>query len=186
MLAESGPELGSLLRRERAACEAFVEAHYRGVYRFFCWLAVDPTAAEDLTQETFACFWESLGRRSEAVSLDPKAWLYGIARNRWRKRLRRERSRPETDLEAAAETPDLHQDPEAKLLGTLDADSALAAMAALTPEFREALALRVWEELSYAQIGEALLITPGLARWRVHRARRLLTARIAKEEAGGA
>ena len=70
------------------------------------------------------------------------------------------------DLEAAAERPDPHQGPEALLLIAIDAEAALAAMATLSPEYREALALRVWEELSYAQIAEALLITPGLARWR--------------------
>src|SRR5687767_7330420 len=73
--------LRALQARERAPCERFVQAHYRGVYRFFLWLTNDADAAADLTQETFAAFWESTGRLSEGSRppLDLKAWLYGIA-----------------------------------------------------------------------------------------------------------
>src|SRR5437870_4088968 len=78
--------MAALRAGERRACAAFVEAHYRGVYRFFTWLTRDPEAAADLTQETFAAFWESLGDPKRGVAPDLKAWLYGIARNRWRKR----------------------------------------------------------------------------------------------------
>jgi RNA polymerase sigma-70 factor, ECF subfamily len=169
VLAERVPVLEQLLRREKQACEAFVDLHYRGVHRFFFWLTGSRDAAADLTQETFACFWESLGRREGGAGLDPKAWLYGIARNRWRKRLRGQKSW--AALEEAVEVPDAALGPEEVVLRTLETEEVLGALTALAPELREALVLRVFQELSYAEIGEALLISEGLARWRVHRAR---------------
>jgi len=48
------------------------------------------------------------------------------------------------------------------------------AVAQLSPEYREAIVLRFWEDLDYAEIGEALAISEGLARWRVHQARKML------------
>ena len=83
----------------------------------------------------------------------------------------------------ADETPG----PEAVAFGALGAQELLAALEELPPELREALVLRAFEGLSYSQIGEALLISEGLARWRVHRARGKLAAALAraKEEAGG-
>src|SRR5947199_5824680 len=97
--------VAALRAGERRACEAFVDAHYRGVYRFFTWLTGNPEAAEDLTQETFTAFWESLADGRRTVAPDLKAWLYGIARNRWRKRCR-DRQPSEAPLEIALEVRD--------------------------------------------------------------------------------
>src|SRR4051794_37222737 len=91
-------------------CEAFVDAHYRGVYRFFLWLTNDAESAADLTQESFAAFWESLRKPGAAPAPDLKAWLYGIARNRWRKRCRD--IRPALGLDSALELPDGLPGPE--------------------------------------------------------------------------
>jgi hypothetical protein len=47
------PLLVALRQRERNVCEEFVDAHYRGVYRFFLWLTNEGEWAADLTQEPF-------------------------------------------------------------------------------------------------------------------------------------
>ena len=180
-------EFEELRAMRRAACEAFVDAHYRGVHRFFLWLTNDPDAAADLTQETFAAFWQSLAERDEESVPDLKAWLYGIARNRWRKRCRDSRGfRP---LEEVADLPDGAPGPQALALAALEADEVARAGSRLPADFREALVLRVFQELGYAQVGEALGIGEGLARWRVHRARAWLSAALGelreKEKSGG-
>jgi RNA polymerase sigma-70 factor, ECF subfamily len=201
---ESCWSLEALRARQREACEAFVDAHYRGVYRFFAWLTGDREGAADLTQETFAAFWESTDRleaAGDASGPDLKAWLYGIARNRWRKRCRDDRAvgsglpgegaeRSLASLDEAADFPDGAPGPEALAMAALDATTAARAVAGLPPDYREALVLRVFQELSYGQIAEALCISEGLARWRVHRARAWLRAALEpdwaqeKEKAG--
>lgn len=171
---------------DAAASEALVQAHYRGVYRFLLWLCRDPETAADLTQETFAGFWQSVRRREGAAGLDPKAWLFGIARNQWRKRCRDAHPERWARLDEAEERS-LAPGAEVQVLERLEADRVQSAVAALPPELREVLVLRVWEQLSYAEMADALMISEGLARWRVHRARRRLAALLeTREEGAGA
>ncbi|MBM3458862.1 MAG: sigma-70 family RNA polymerase sigma factor [Armatimonadetes bacterium] len=166
----SAQRFAALLAREPGACEAFVDAHYQGVYRFFRWLTYDRDVAEDLTQETFLGFWNSLDRLERPTEADLQAWLYGIARNRWRKRLRGCR-KATLYLEAAEQRPDPAPGPEELALVSWEQEEVARAVAGVPPEYREALVLRVFQELSYAQIADMLGIREGLARWRVHRAR---------------
>jgi RNA polymerase sigma-70 factor, ECF subfamily len=179
-VAEREEQLLDALRgREPDACSQFVEAHYGGVHRFFWWLTRDREAAADLTQESFAAFWQSLDGLAREPDL--KAWLYGIARNRWRKRCRDETSAPRqlaASLEEAVEVPDPAAGPEACVIVALDAAQLATAISELPPQYHEALLLRVFEELEYSQIAEALGIDVGLARWRVHRARCWLRQRL--------
>lgn len=170
-------ELEGLKSWRGEVCEAFVDQHYTQVFRFFQWLTADREAAADLTQETFAAFWESVARKDPATVPDLKAWLFGIARNRWRKRLR---DRPPTweGLEACLELVDGAPGPEACALTSLDTGELLRAVSELPPDFREALVLRVFQELEYDQIAETLGISGVLARWRVHQGRQRLRSRL--------
>jgi RNA polymerase sigma-70 factor (ECF subfamily) len=177
-------ELTSLREREPAACAAWVDAHYRGVHAFFWWLTRDAETAADLTQETFLAFWDSLARLDPSADPDLKAWLYGIARNRWRKRCRDARDAAAA-LEEALEVPDESPGPEARLLERLEAEGVARGLAALPAEYREVLVLRVFQELSYAQIAEALGISAGLARWRAHQGRLRLHAALTAERTEG-
>lgn len=182
------PLLVRLRAREPEACEAFVDAHYRGVYGFLVWLTNDPDAAADLTQETFAGFWVSTARLDPARAPDLKAWLYGIARNRWRKRLRTLRQdvgRRCADPERLLEDPDAGPGPEAVLLTAFRSDELARAVSDLPSDYREALVLRAFREMSYAEIAETLGIGQGLARWRVNRARIWLREALAEEVTAG-
>lgn len=166
--------LERLQARERTACEAFVEAHYASVYRFFYWLTHNAEISADLTQESFAGFWSSISRFRGEREPDLKAWLYGIARNQWRKRCRSARLGREWErspLDQALEVLDSAPGPEEIALAAGDAAAVAQAVADLPADYREALVLRVFQELSYAQVAETLGIGEGLARWRVHQAR---------------
>lgn len=163
----------------RELCEEFVDAHYPAIYRFFVWLTNNPDTAADLTQETFAAFWETAGSLAEGP--DWKLWLYGIARNRWRKRCRAGARRTDP-LDAALELPDTAPAPGDAVIASLEAEATARAVADLPADYREALVLRVFQELTYAQIAGLLGIGEGLARWRTHQARRLLRAALQEEE----
>lgn len=157
-----------------AGAETFVTATYTGLYRWFCHLTYSPEQAADLTQETFAAFWESSGRRNPGVS--PTTWLYAIGRNVWRKRLRDRRSHESAMLDQ------IEDGGRAAEKGALDREFAEAvrlALAGLSPELREVFTLRFWNEFSYEQIGEVQGVEPGLARWRYFAARRRLQEALA-------
>lgn len=179
--------LERLQSRERAACEAFVDAHYAGVYQFLRWLTNDAEVSADLTQESFAGFWASLARLEETRALDLKAWLYGIARNQWRKRCRSARGGGEWDrspLDQALDVLDSAPGPEEIAVAAERAAAVAQAVADLPPDYREALVLRIFQELSYAQVAETLGIGEGLARWRVHQARSWLRKALTTAQVG--
>jgi len=166
----SGPEGGG---------EAFVTATYAGLYRWFCHLTASPEHAADLTQETFAAFWESAGRRGPGVSTT--TWLYAIGRNLWRKRLRDRRSHEPAILDQIAAAG---RSAEQGALDREFREAVALAVARLPPELREAFTLRFWNEFSYQQIGEVQGVEPGLARWRYFAARRRLHGALAAWDPG--
>jgi RNA polymerase sigma-70 factor (ECF subfamily) len=154
------------------ACSRFVRDEYAGVYGWLYRLTGRLDEAADLTQESFAAFWESLGRERPRVS--PRTWLYAIARNQWRKHCRD--CKPPTEdlgrIEAVAPsgwTPAEREEFTA---------AVAAALARLSPELREAFSLRLWHEFDYAQIGAVQGISSSLARWRCFRARQLVRQQL--------
>ena len=78
--------------------------------------------------------------------------------------------------------------PEALAIAAFDREAVLRALSRLPADYLEALALRVFQELTYRQVADALMIREELARWRVHRARarlrELLDEARKKEESG--
>jgi RNA polymerase sigma-70 factor (ECF subfamily) len=169
-------QFGRLRAGDHTACEEFVRQHYQGLYRWLYRLTGCRHAAEDLTQESFAAFWESLRRTTPRVG--PRAWLYAVARNRWRKHCRDEargRTQQEEALSGvAADGPS----PSDNIQHEEFANALDAAVAQLSPEFRQVFALRMWEEFSYAQIAQIQGISADLARWRFFRARQTVRDRL--------
>jgi RNA polymerase sigma factor (sigma-70 family) len=154
--------------------EAFVTATYVGLYRWFCHLTASPELAADLTQETFAAFWESAGRRGPGVS--PTTWLYAIGRNLWRKRLRDGKLLEPAMLDQVAAGG---RSPEQRAQDREFQEAAVSAVEQLPHDLREAFTLRFWNEFSYQQIGAVQGVEPGLARWRYFAARRRLHGALA-------
>src|SRR5580765_896531 len=71
------------LRTQRDGCEQLVSEHYDRLYRWFLWLTNTAEDAADLTHDSFVALWQSLDRFDQRRPFKP--WLYGIARNVWRK-----------------------------------------------------------------------------------------------------
>lgn len=124
--------------------------------------AADPELARDLLQETFAVAVRHPERLQRAASA--RAYLFGVARNLAITAFRRHR-----DLETLSADVSIDDAP---------ADARLEwmreAIAQLKPEFREALELRLQQELSYEEIAQVLDIPVGTVRSRLHHAVRQL------------
>lgn len=133
----------------------------------------DAHAAEDLLQQTFLIAARNTPALQAADSR--RAWLIGIARNLIREHRRqriRRRTLPIPEDAAAPEAP--AKDPRL--------DEMRRAIAQLPETHREVLTLRLADELSYAEIAEALSIPIGTVRSRIHHAVRQLRADAAKHD----
>src|SRR6267143_1620934 len=141
--------------------QAKVEAWYReygSVLLRYLVRRFGRTGADDLLQETFVQALRRPQRAGETVS--PRAWLFGIARHVGLTAFRRRRL-----------TVELSQAMEARVS---EADERLDAMrqviAKLPQEMREALELRLADDLSYEEIAAVLEIPVGTVRSRLHNA----------------
>ena len=172
---ETGQPLQLRNRRER--CEELVVEHYDRLYRWFLWLLNSADDAADLTHDTFVALWQSLDRFDEHRPFKP--WLFGIARNVWRKHCAG-RSDNGVAVESSVEEADPGPGPAQNLLSKETGRMLEEAVAQLSPEYREAVVLRFWEDMDYSEIGEALAISEGLARWRVHQARKILLQKLSR------
>lgn len=112
--------------------------------------------AEDLLQDTFVRAFAHPERLRTSIS--QRAYLFGIARHVGIDALRRQRPAVELpeDAPAATDAPDVRLEPMRRAISRL-------------PETqREALILKLQQDLSYAEIAEALDIPVGTVRSRLH------------------
>jgi RNA polymerase sigma-70 factor (ECF subfamily) len=166
------------------AFEAIVERYQERLFRLACRLTSD-TAAPDVLQEAFLQVYRHLPSfRGESKF---GTWVYRIAANAALMHRRANARRPAESLEAFLP----RFDAEGRHLGTpaelqaparadelLDqrtlAEKARAALARLPDLYRDAFVLRDLEEMSTADVAQALGIEPAAVRQRVHRARLML------------
>ena len=140
--------------------------------------------ADDLLSETFLIAFR---RRAayQAVHVEVRPWLIGIATNVVRGYVRAERRRYRALARAAAE-PERPGDDPGEAADRLDAEAlrgALAgALAGLKPRDRDALLLFAWAQLSYEEIAAVLDVPIGTVRSRLNRARRQTRAVLRPEE----
>lgn len=151
--------------------------------RYLARIVQNAHEAEELTQETFVRLYQTRDRFREGARFSP--WLYAIAANLARNRLRWWRRRPAVSLEAwtefGGETADESNAGRAAS-GTLEqrerAEAVRGAVAALPVELREALVLCEYEGLAQAEAAEALGVTPKAVEMRLYRARTALRDRL--------
>ena len=135
---------------------------------------VDEQTADEVVADTFLVAWR---RRDEIPEGFERAWLFGVARNTilTANRSSRRRHALNGKLHGAARTgpwtDDRHETSDR-------ADALLPALHTLREEDREILMLVAWEELSHAEIGEAMGISANAVAIRVHRARKRLADRM--------
>jgi RNA polymerase sigma-70 factor (ECF subfamily) len=174
-----------LLRAAGCDPAAFAELYSRHVEAVHGWLRRRiEWAASDLTAETFARAWLNRGRFRDQRDGSALPWLLGIAAKlladavRYDRIETRARERLGLPLDLAYE--DGYREVEQRLSPRV----ALARqIESLAPHERDALELRIVEELSFSEVAERLSIRPAAARLRVSRALRRLALSVPKEEA---
>ena len=145
---------------------------YRGpVYAFCAKMLLDREAAQDVMQEAFVRVYENRQRLLSAGSF--KAYLFAIARNQCLNWLRRA-SRTAPLPEAGPSAPVAAGTPFADLLKAEQMALVNRFLATLSPEYREVLVLREYQNLSYDEIAAVTRNTVPSVKSQLFKARRKL------------
>ena len=171
----------ALLAAARTDAAAFRELYDRyadRVHAYFVRRTGNEDASFDLTAETFAQAWLVRTRFRDDADGSAAPWLFGIARNVLLMSLRRGRlERRTAERLGIAERLDGRYEPASLVPADSWADGADELLEELPPNQRQAVRLRVVEDMSYEQVAVALGTTASAARVRVHRALAALRAR---------
>lgn len=175
-------DLLRMVRRGEAsgAAELF-ERYSAPLLRFSDRMLGNRAEAEEVSQEVF------LKMISRADQYDGRAsvssWLFAIAANACRDRLRRSRRAVLVSLEAVAETPARGESHDSRILERERRLAVRGALAKLSEEQREVLVLARYHGMPYADIARVLNITEGAVKTRMFRAMEKLKSLFSEGEA---
>jgi RNA polymerase sigma-70 factor (ECF subfamily) len=175
---------GELLQAAEWDAAAFGELYQRHVRTVHGWFHRRlEWAASDLTAETFAQAWLSRRRFRDQAEGSALPWLLGIARNVARESARRNEVETRARRRLGLPTDLASEGGYAAVEERLSPRVALARALETLPEHeREALELRIVDELPYTDVAARLGVRPAAARLRVSRALRRLSALPLKED----
>jgi RNA polymerase sigma factor (sigma-70 family) len=180
--APSDAELLRAAGRDPDAFRHLYERYSAEILTYFRRRTADPDTALELTAETFSRVWAARERFKDRHDGSAAPWLFGIARHVLLASIRR----GAIDRRTAARLGVLERldlgggDEVAPEAGW--ADGADELLDSLPLSHREALRLRIIDELPYDEVADALGTTGPAARVRVHRALTALRERFAGKE----
>ena len=178
--------LDALRAGDPAALAALFEAFADRIYRLALSVLRDPAAAEDIVQETFVSAITHLDRFEGRSSLG--TWLYRVAYNASLDYLRRRREEPLPADEPEDEAGEAIPLPRSLVEWTVTPEQRLAdgevtaeldrAIGELPESLRVVFLLRDIDELSTQETAEALGLSEGAVKVRLHRARLALREQL--------
>ena len=133
---------------------------------------------DDLLQETFIKVYINLHRYSAQYTFGQ--WVYTIARNTFIDFVRR---RPDDlPIDERFKAPaSLAPNPEESVINRQQRSQIEDYLERLAPRYRQLIRLRFFEELSYEEIADKLVIPLGTVKTQIHRAREQLCRFIQNE-----
>ncbi|GAA0967794.1 ECF RNA polymerase sigma factor SigE [Nocardioides aquaticus] len=166
--------------RDPDLLEAFYREHVEAVQRFVARRVTDPHTAADLTTQVFLAVIDAAAGYDPARGA-PRAWLFGIARHVVAGEHRRARRQRES-AQRWGTRRDLEPDAEERATERLDAERdgrrVLEQVSRLPEGLRAVVELVLVDGLDLSDAADALGITVGNARVRLHRGRRRLAASL--------
>lgn len=161
----------------------FYRDEAEAVLMFLTRRTLDGEVALELTAETFAQAWLGWPRVRTDSREEMRAWLFTIARRQLGRYLRRGRAQQSALRRLGLSTPVAHEDDLASIEEAAGIESVRADLAVelqqLSADQREALQLRVIEEMPYDEVAGRLGISEPTARARVSRALRSMQRSLA-------
>jgi RNA polymerase sigma-70 factor, ECF subfamily len=168
-------------RSARQSFEREVLPHLDSIYSMARRLARNPEDANDLLQDTVLRAYRFFDQFIPGTN--SRAWvltiLFNIFRNGYRKGRREQVSQSEAEFTERLEAESLasdqtRSDPEALAFVSVMSPEVTAALDSIPAAFRTALLLIDFQELSYQEASEVLLVPVGTVKSRVSRGRSLL------------
>ena len=139
--------------------------------------------AEELTQETFFQAFKSFG--SYKGKSDIFTWLASIAKHTYYKYMKKNKKTFESlDFDKVAEMyieNEMCDSPEASYIKNELKCAARRIVSKLPPKYKDVVILRVYAELSFAEIAKALDINEGSAKVIYFRAKKMLKEEFERE-----
>lgn len=174
--------VASVLAGDQEAFGELVELYQRPVYNLTYRMLGEAGEAEDAAQEAFLRAYQHMDRYDNTRPF--KTWLLSIASNYCIDRLRKRRLTwlsleeplpPHPSLTSAEAEPE-----DAALSGERHA-AIQTMLTELAPEYRAAVVLRYWYDMSYTEIAEMLETTESAIKSRLFRARQSLAEKMEGE-----
>jgi RNA polymerase sigma-70 factor (ECF subfamily) len=167
---------------ELAAYEDLVERYQDRVYGLAARLLAAPEDARDAAQEIFVRVFRALPGFD--LRADFATWLYRIATNVCLDALRRRRRERLHNLQAGSDSDREHllrddrAGPEDVWLGKERLLELQRAVIDLPDDYRVALVLHHYQQMSYRQVADCLGLTEKAVATRIHRAKLLLKQKL--------
>lgn len=143
------------LSGDEAAFDEILDLYKDSLIFFLCRFVESVATAEEIAADTFALLITKPDKYDFSVSL--KTWLFTVGRNRALDHLRRQNRRRIVPLEEAVALPGSEEDDPETLFLQKERDRALhRALSRLKADYRLALHLVYFENLSYEEAGRVL------------------------------
>lgn len=186
-MAEDPQLVARCLGGEESAWEELLRAHNRKIYNLCYRFTGRPSEAEDLTQEVFIKIFQTLTTYDAAQGAF-STWLNRVARNHLvdhYRRTHKERltSSLEDETGGLEDKPSAEEHPIARVESRERHEILQAALNRLSPDMREAVVLRDFQDLDYDEIAQVLGVPEGTVKSRINRGR-LELARVIKRMEG--
>lgn len=160
-----------------AAMDELVRRHHAGVFRVALGILRDEDAAADVAQDAFLKAFRGLaGFRGDAAF---RTWLLTIAANEARGLLRRLGRRRETALDSVGPLTSGQDTAEDSLERDQEAERVKVLLKELPEKQRQAVTLRIFEGLSFKEVGVIIGSSEGAARVNYHHGVRKLREMLA-------
>jgi RNA polymerase sigma-70 factor (ECF subfamily) len=158
-------------RGDAVAFSTLFHRHYPMIHAFAYRICLDSSEAQDIAQDTFihaARALRTFSAPNATAAAAFRSWLYRIALNLTRDRHRRRKHQVQLAGEMAARQTGMENEHPP------DFTPLHAALAALPENWRKALTLVFYEELSHAEAARVLGCAETTVSWRIFQAKRRL------------
>jgi RNA polymerase sigma-70 factor (ECF subfamily) len=156
-----------------------VRAYERPVYNLTYRMLGDPAEAEDAAQETFLRAYAKLATYQPGRKF--VNWVLSIASHHCIDRLRRKSRAPQLSLEGPTPPQWLQSEaprPDQVVSKQEQRAQVRQVLETLPPDYRVAVVLRYWYDLSYREIAATMGTTESAIKSRLHRARRMMAGQL--------